>query len=205
MCCIALSLHSAHIFRGRAERRDSGLRYTPATDSPSERCRFATLCVGPRRYGRLLVCVAAVEISGESAEPYGLRRLCAYYLPRPPLRQRAFLRRPDRTLETLWDCAPSLSSCKRRSDHNLSARRLSRPAPVAPIGLPARLFRASGVTAEAVTPAVRKSTSDWMKHTLERLWFCETSGPLGVWLEIFLHSSGTAAAPLAGTGFIVMK
>ena len=26
VCCIALPLHSAHLFRGRAERRDSGLR-----------------------------------------------------------------------------------------------------------------------------------------------------------------------------------
>ncbi len=34
VCCISLSLHSAHLFRGRAERRDSGLRCTPATDSP---------------------------------------------------------------------------------------------------------------------------------------------------------------------------
>ena len=35
VCCIALSLHSAHLFRGRAERRNSGLRCTPATDSPN--------------------------------------------------------------------------------------------------------------------------------------------------------------------------
>ena len=42
----------------------------------------------------------------------------------------------------------------------------SRPAPVAPIGLPAQLFRASGVTADAVTPAVRKSSSDCSERTL---------------------------------------
>ena len=44
-----------------------------------------------------------------------------------------------------------------------------------------------------------------MKQTIERLWVCETSGPLGGWLEIFMLRPGTAAAPLAGSGFIVMK
>ena len=129
-----------------------------------------------------------------------LRSPCACRLQQaaPPLRQRAFLRRPDRTLETLWECASSMSLCKRRSDRSLSARRLSRPAPAAPIGLPARLFRASGVTAEAVTPAVRKSTSDWMKQTIERSWLCETSGPLGGWLEIFLHSSRDSGCAAGG-------
>ena len=68
-------LRSRHLFRGRAERRDSGLRCTPATDSPSERCRFATVNVGPRRYGRLLVCVAATPVSAELQEPFGLLAL----------------------------------------------------------------------------------------------------------------------------------
>ena len=68
-------LRSRHLFRGRAERRDSGLRCTPATDSPSERCRFATVCVGPRRGRRLLVCVAAAPVSAELQEPFGLLAL----------------------------------------------------------------------------------------------------------------------------------
>ena len=61
----------------------------------------------------------------------------------------------------------SIRSAVQEPESPLSlAPTVSRPAPVAPIGLPAQLFRASGVTAGAVTPAVRKSSSDCSERTL---------------------------------------
>ena len=52
--------------------------------------------------------------------------------------------------------------------------------------MPAQLFRASGVTADAVTPDVRKSSSDCSERTLGDGCVCEGRGPLG-WEDGCIH------------------
>jgi hypothetical protein len=44
-----------------------------------------------------------------------------------------------------------------------------------------------------------------MKQTIQRLWQCETSGPLGGWLEIFLHSSRDSGCAAGGIGIYCDK
>ena len=167
VCCIALALHSAHLFRGRAERRDSVLRAAGHRLAQRNRsvalrslsCRAYTL-QGLRflRYG--------CEFSAESAEPCGLVILaCSDLSASTPSPKSLPPARPARA-NVMGLCRYSQSVQEPESPLSL-APSFSRPAPVAPIGLPAQLFRASGVTADAVTSAVRKSSSDCSERTLE--------------------------------------
>ena len=185
VCCIALSLHSAHLFRGRAERRDSVLRAAGHRLAQRNRCVAlrsklcrALMLQGLRflRYGcvikpRLLLLAARhnKQACSALARCVGFRRL------RRVLRSRLRCRLQSRRLHSLTQVpsAGPARTCK-GCGHGTFIRCIvqeperpsslapsfSRPAPVAPIGLPAQLFRASAVTADAVTPAVRKSSSD---------------------------------------------
>ena len=160
VCCIALALHSAHLFRGRAERRDSVLR--AAGHRLAQRNRSVALrsflCRALMLQGlRFLRC--GCEFCAESAEPCGLVILACSDLaastPSPKSLPPARLARA----KVVGLCLYSQSVQEPERPLSL-APSFSRPAPVAPIGLPAQLFRASGVTAGAVTSAVRKSSSD---------------------------------------------
>ena len=73
VCCIALSLHSAHLFRGRAERRDSVLRAAGHRLAQRNRCVAlrSMLCRAYTLQG-LRFLRYGCEFSAEAAEPCGL-------------------------------------------------------------------------------------------------------------------------------------
>ena len=181
VCCIALALHSAHLFRGRAERRDSVLRAAGHRLAQRNRCALlrSKLCRALMLQGlRFLRCGG--EFSAESAEPCGLVILACSDLsastPSPKSLPPARLARAE-----LVGAVPLFAVCARAGVTVISrSSAFSRPAPVAPIGLPSQLFRASGVTPDAVTPAVRKSSSDCSERTLGygcgRQRFCPLGG-----------------------------
>lgn len=138
-------LRSRHILRGRAETRDCDSRFSAALHTVSRRHAERNRYVGTplhlcRAYTlqELQFLRCGYGISAESAEPVtslvilSCSNLSAY-TPSLKLLPPARLTRPKViAVVTSFDC-----QCQSRKDRHLSPQPSYRPAPAAPIGLPA--------------------------------------------------------------------
>ena len=151
VCCISLTLHSAHLFRGRAERRDCVLR--AAGHRLAKRNRCAQCYAGPRRSRDFGSSVAAASSPQSLPRPTVSSSLPAPTSP-PPLPHPSPFRRPGPHVRSLWDCADIRSLCKSRSLRYLSLQ----PFPVLLLSrLSACLLNFSGHPASRLTPSRRLS------------------------------------------------
>lgn len=159
------------------------------------------VCVGPRRSGRLLVCVAAVEISGESAEPM----VSAAFTP-TIFHVLHSDKEPSSAGPTArWEpCGVVLLRCHRASAGvtvvsplaGFPVRRLSR--------LSACRLDFSGHPASRLKPSRRLSVKARAIGLNRRLSVCGPARRVTRSVggrEIFMLRPGTAAAPLVGGAY----
>ena len=155
VCCIALTLHSAHLIRGRAERRDSVLRAAGHRLAQRNRCALlrSMLCRAYTLQGLRFLRYGG-EFSAESAEPCGLVILaCSDLSASTPSPKSLPPARPARA-KVVGEVSLFVVLCKSRSLRYLSLQ----PFPVRLLSrLSACLLNFSGHPASRLTPSRRLS------------------------------------------------